>query len=201
MNQNFIITVGRQLGSGGRLVAEKLAHRLGVAFYDKELIERASSESGVACKFFEQADEKFNPTLSVGWLGEFFQDNYFSNESFFQMQSEVILKIAATESAVIVGRCADYVLRDYPNIVSVFISGDLNDRIARVCEYQQVSPDKALHEIEKTDKKRAAFYNYFSNKTWGVAASYDLCVNSSVLGVDATVEVVLNFLKQKIKVE
>ena len=200
MNEKFIITVGRQLGSGGRIIAQELAQILGISFYDKELIQRVSVDSGVSSKFFENADESVNPALTGGLLTDFFQDVFLSNESLFQMQSDVIRKIAETESAVFVGRCADYVLRDHPRAVHLFISANLEDRIERVARYQGISTEKSLALIEKTDKKRAAFYNYFSNKTWGAAKSYDLCINTSALGMEATTGFVFDFVKKKLNI-
>lgn len=201
MNDKFIITVGRQLGSGGRIIAKEVARILGISFYDKELIQRVSVESGVSSKFFEKADESVNPALTGGLLTEFFQDVFLSNESLFQMQSDVIRKIAETESAVFVGRCADYVLRDHPRTVHLFISANQEDRIERVAKYQGISTEKSLALIEKTDKKRAAFYNYYSNKTWGAAKSYDLCINTSALGIEVTTGFVLDFIKQKLNLK
>ncbi len=201
MNEKFIITVGRQLGSGGRIIARELSRILGVSFYDKELIQRVSVDSGVSSKFFEKADETVNPALTGGLLNEFFQDVFLSNESLFQMQSDVIRKIAETESAVFVGRCADYVLRDHPHAVQLFFSANPDDRIERVAKYQEISHEKSLALIEKTDKKRASFYNYYSNKTWGAAKSYDLCINTSALGIEATTGFVLDFIRKKLNLE
>ena len=200
MNEKFIITVGRQLGSGGRIIAKELSQILGISFYDKELIQRVSVESGVSSKFFEKADESVNPALTGGLLTDFFQDVFLSNESLFQLQSEVIRKIAETESAVFVGRCADYVLRDHPRSVHLFISANIDDRVERLAKYQGISAEKSLALIEKTDKKRAAFYNYYSNKTWGAAKSYDLCINTSALGMDATTSFVLDFVRKKLNI-
>jgi cytidylate kinase len=200
MNEKFIITVGRQLGSGGRIIAQELAQILGISFYDKELIQRVSVESGVSSKFFEKADESVSPALTGGLITDFFQDVFLSNESLFQLQSDVIRKIAETEPAVFVGRCADYVLRDHPRAVHLFISANLEDRIEMVTKYQGISAEKSLALIEKTDKKRASFYNFYSNKTWGAAKSYDLCINTSALGIDATTSFVLDFVRKKFNI-
>ena len=200
MNEKFIITIGRQLGSGGRIIAQELAQILGISFYDKELIQRVSVESGVSSKFFEKADESVNPALTGGLLNDFFHDVFLSNESLFQMQSDVIRKIAESESAVFVGRCADYILRDHPRAVHLFISANIDERVERLAKYQGISTEKSLALIEKTDKKRAAFYNYYSNKTWGAAKSYDLCINTSALGIEATTGFVLDFVKKKLNI-
>ena len=188
------------MGSGGRIIAQELAQILGISFYDKELIQRVSVESGVSSKFFEKADESVNPALTGGLLNDFFHDVFLSNESLFQMQSDVIRKIAESESAVFVGRCADYILRDHPRAVHLFISANIDERVERLAKYQGISTEKSLALIEKTDKKRAAFYNYYSNKTWGAAKSYDLCINTSALGIEATTGFVLDFVKKKLNI-
>ncbi len=204
MGENFFITIGRQLGSGGRQIGGKLAAQLGISFYDKELIQIASQESGLGKEFFEQVDEKTSHSLFAGLLGiygslggENYSNNYLSNETLFKIQSDVIRELARQKSSVFVGRCADYVLKDHPRCVNVFISADMNDRIKRIAEIQKVSEKKAQDIIEKMDKKRAGYYNYYSNKVWGAADSYHLCINSSVLGIDETVIFIRQFVKQK----
>lgn len=204
MDEKFIVTIGRQLGSGGRQIGEKLALQLGISFYDKELIRIASQESGLGKEFFEQVDEKTSHSLFTGVIGmygslggENYSNNYLSNETLFKIQSDVIRELAELKSAVFVGRCADYVLKDYSRSLNVFISADRNDRIKRISEIQQVSEKKAKDIIEKTDRKRAEYYNYYSNKVWGTAGSYHLCINSSVLGIDETVTFIYQFVKQK----
>jgi cytidylate kinase len=204
MDKKFFITIGRQLGSGGREIGEKLATQLSISFYDKELIQIASQESGLGKEFFEKVDEKTSHSLLSGLLGmygtlggESYSNNYLSNETLFQIQSDVIRELAEKQSAVFVGRCADYVLKDYPRIINVFISADMNDRIKRIAEIQQVPEKKAHDIIEKMDKKRAGYYNYYSNKVWGDADSYHLCINSSVLGIDETAAVIRQFAIHK----
>jgi cytidylate kinase len=204
MDENFIITIGRQLGSGGRQIGEQLANLLGIAFYDKELIQIASKESGLGKEFFEQVDEKKSHSLFTGLLGapgtlpgDYYSYNYLNNETLFKIQSDVIRELAGQRSAVFVGRCADYVLKDHPHCISVFISADISDRIKRIAEIHKVPDKKAKEIIEKTDKKRAGYYNYYSNKIWGTASSYHICINSSVLGIDETVTFISRFVKQK----
>jgi len=206
MNEKFVINIGRQLGSGGRQIGEKLATRFGIAFYDKELIQLASKESGLAKEFFENADEKKSHSIIGGLLGlrtnisnEVYVNNYLSNETFFKIQSDIIRELAEEKSSVFVGRCADYILRDHPRCINVFITADTNDRVKRVALDKNITREKAQEVIEKTDKKRSEYYNYFSNKTWGVAESYHLCINSSVLGIDETVDFISQFVKQRLK--
>lgn len=202
-----IITIGRQLGSGGRTIGKKLAERLGIAYYDRELINLASKESGICGEFFEKADEKTSGGLLKAFAMGFsmnsaiFQNNdYLSNESLFQIQSDVIRKVAAEGSCVLVGRCADYILRDESNCLNVFVTARMEDRIKRVLEYNNELKENEVEEfINKADKSRFAYYNYYTDKVWGAAASYDLCVNSSYYGIEATVDYILTFLENNTK--
>ena len=206
MNETFVINIGRQLGSGGRQIGEKLSAEFGIGFYDKELIQLASKESGLGKEFFEKADEKSSFSFIGGLLGlrtninnEVYVNNYLCNETFFKIQSDVIRELAGKDSCVFVGRCADYILRDNSRCINVFITADTEDRIKRVAQTYQLSLDKAQELIVKTDKKRAEYYNYYSNKVWGAAGSYHLCINSSVLGMDQTVAFITQFIKQRLK--
>jgi cytidylate kinase len=204
MNENYVINIGRQLGSGGREIGQKVASLLGISFYDKELIRIASKESGVDEKFFEKVDEKKRFSLFGGLLGlrstlteEFYSDYYLSNESLFKIQSDVIRKLAGQGSCLFVGRCADYVLNEHPRSLNIFISAEMNDRLKRVAENQNINEKKAGEVIESTDKKRSGYYNYFSSKVWGEAESYHLCINSSVLGIDETVNFICRFAEKR----
>lgn len=204
MKEKFSITIGRQLGSGGHQIGEKIASQLGISFYDKKLIQIASRKSGLGKEFFEQADEKTSHSFLGGRLailgslgGENYLGNYLSNERLFKIQSEVIEKLAEEKSAVFIGRCADYVLKNTPCCVNIFVCADTNDRIKYISKNQNITEKIAKEIIEKTDKKRAEYYNYFSDKIWGKAESYHLCVNSSVLGIDNSVNIINQFIKQK----
>ena len=202
---NTIINIGRQFGSGGLLVGEKLANQLGFSFFDKELINLASKESGLSAEFFEQADER----RYFGFFGQLFRlgksaidgdldNNYLTNNTLFQIQSDVIRSLAEKQSCVFVGRCADYILRENPNCLNIFITANIEDRIARVSERQNMPPEKAKSILEKADKKRAAYYNFYTNKTWGAAESYHLCINTSVLGIDETAKFIFSFISQNV---
>jgi cytidylate kinase len=197
MVNRYIITIGRQLGSGGREIGQKLSARLGIAFYDKELIRIASQQSGLKEEFFERVDEQKHFSLFPGILGlrtsltdDFFSNYYLSNESLFRIQSDVMRTLAAEGSCIFVGRCADYVMKDERNCLNLFISADMADRIKRIAISHKLSDTKAKELIERTDKGRSSYYNYFSGKTWGAAESYHLCINSSVLGIDETVRLI-----------
>ena len=175
MNKKIIVNIGRQLGSGGREIGEKLAARLGIDFYDKELIQLASEESGLRREFFEKADEKASQNILGGLFGVRFPfigestipaTNCLSNDSLFQVQSDVIRRLADEKSCLFVGRCADYILRDHPWCANIFISASKADRIRRLCQLHSISEETAENMMEKADKKRSDYYNYYSNKTW-----------------------------------
>lgn len=202
MEKKIIITIGRQFGSGGRSIGKKLAEKLGIAYYDKELINLASKESGICGEFFEKADEKTTGSLlkalAMGFSmnNAIFQSNdYLSNESLFQIQSDVIRKVAAEQSCILVGRCADYILREDPDCISVFISACPEDRIKRTMEYNKINEKEAEEYIHKADKSRASYYNYYTDKDWGAAESYDLCINSSLYGLDRTTDFIQTFVE------
>lgn len=203
MEKKIIVTIGRQFGSGGRTVGKKLAEQLGIAYYDRELINLASKESGICGEFFEKADEKTSGSLlkalAMGFSmnNAIFQSNdYLSNESLFQIQSDVIRKVAAEGSCILVGRCADYILRDDPDCIHIFVSASMEDRIRRAMEYNQADEKEAREYIHRADKSRASYYNYYTDKIWGAAESYDLCINSSMYGIDQTVEFIRSFIKR-----
>ena len=198
--EKLIITIGRQFGSGGRSIGKKLAEHLGIAFYDKELINIASQESGICGEFFEKADENTGSifkALNMGFSmsSHIFQNKaYLSNESLFQIQSDAIRKVAEQGSCILVGRCADYILRDYPNSYHIFVTASLEDRIRRIMEYLNVSAKEAEEALKKADKARASYYNFYTEKVWGAAESYDLSINSSIHGIDKTIELIKEFI-------
>ena len=195
MENLFSITIGRQLGSGGKQIGEKLAQQLGISFYDKELIDIASGESGVGKTFFEQADETTSHSIFggdlFGWPSTIgsghYPNSFLSNETLFTIQSNVIRQLAEKRSCLFVGRCADYILTGKTNCLTIFICADMDDRVKRVMRIKDLSESKCRDFIVKTDKRRSSYYNYFSGKTWGSAESYHLCINSSKLGIDATI--------------
>lgn len=207
MNGNFVINIGRQLGSGGKEIGEKLAARLGIDFYDKELINLASEESGLCKEFFEKADEKASQGIIGGLFGMRFPfisegaipcTNCLSNDALFKIQSDVIRHLAAKKSCVFVGRCADYILREHSRCANIFISSSREDRTARLCGIHGITAEEAEGMMNKADKKRSEYYNYYSYKTWGAAATYHLCIDSSVLGIDGTVSFLEAFVAKKL---
>lgn len=197
-----IITVGRQFGTGGHEIGQKLAEKLGIKCYDKELIKRVASESGICAEILETNDERptssflYNlvmDTYSFGITNSNYVDMPLSHKVFLA-QFDTIKKIADEGPCVIVGRCADYALSDYKNVLNLFIYGDMSKRIERIMKKYSVSEKEARDMIVKKDKQRASYYNYYSTKKWGKAETYDLCVDSTVLGRDGTVELLYQFV-------
>ncbi len=209
MSDNLVITIGRECGSGGREIGRKIADDLGIGYYDKELLDRAAKDSGLARELFETHDEK--PTSS--FLYSLVVDNYsvgFSSSDpstmpidhrIFLAQFESIKKIAEEEPCVIIGRCADYALADHANLLTVFITADESVKITRLMRRHQLNEAKAKDLMIKTDKKRASYYNYYSSKRWGDSKSYDLCINSCRLGVDGTADLIEYYAKKKTEPE
>ncbi len=190
--KKIIINVGRQIGSGGHDVAKLLADRFDCRFFDREVLNLAAKESGFDEKFFEQNDEHkgFFKSLFHIHAPHFgdscFYNNDLSQEGLFKLQSDAIRKAAAESSCVFVGRCADYVLRDFEGVVNIFITADLDDRIAAVADRKGCTPEAARKCIEQGESRRASYYNYYTGKRWGHSESYDICVNTSRLGIEGT---------------
>lgn len=196
MENRIIINLGRQFGSGGKQVALELGRKLGINVYDNELITKAAESSGFSPDVFMKKDEKRNlfPVSSFFATQTFGSPkNYLNGENLFQIQSSVIRDIAEKESAVIVGRCADYILRDLDCTVDVFITAPRETRISMIMDRMKISREKAEDLIEKTDRKRETYYNYYTFGNWGVASNYDLCVDSSILGIEGTADYIIDF--------
>jgi len=205
MKTNTIITIGRQFGSGGRDIGLKIADDLGIKYYDKELLTRAAKDSGLAEEIFETHDERptssflyslVMDTYSMGYMGNTFAEMPI-NHKVFLAQFDAIKKIADEGPCVIVGRCADYALADYPNVVSIFIHAPLEDRIKRVSQIMSLSRAKAKDLILKTDKQRASYYNYFTTKKWSEADSYELSITSSALGIEGSAKAIEEYVRIK----
>ncbi|MCL2484495.1 MAG: cytidylate kinase-like family protein [Endomicrobia bacterium] len=202
MSSKLVITIARQYGSGGLFIGKKIAKDLKIAFYDKELIEMAAKESGLGKDFIEKSDEKL-PFRFVGGFTDMFcgvfgaQCSENINDSIFKIQSNIIKNIAEKESAVFVGRCADYVLREHPRCINVFICADIKDRIKTISENLNINSAAALKEIEKNDRQRNKYYRYYTNIERGSAEYYHLCVNSSVLGLSETADIIREFAEKK----
>ena len=204
MKRKIILTIGRQFGSGGRAIGKLLAEKLEIKYYDRELLALASEESGLCHEMFERADEKVPKGLVYAFSAGFSNmgiytphSDVLSNERLFQLQSDAILKLAENEPAVIVGRCADYILRNHPDCFSVFIHANQEFRVKNVVRMMKISENEALEMIRKTDKSRAAYFNYYTDKLWGYASSYNLTVDASFFGIEETVSLIVGYVEQK----
>lgn len=201
----FIITIGRQFGSGGRAIGELLAKKLGVSFYDKELISLAAKESGMSPEIFDDVDEKATNSLlysiSMGMYG--FGSGFSAmgdlpvNDRLYLLQHKIIKEIAEKESCIIVGRCADYVLRDNPDCVNIFIYADMEFRKQEAIKKHGIDADRAEHTIIKTDKSRANYYSFYSGQKWGAAENYDLCINSSKLSEEKIADLIIEYINMR----
>ena len=199
---NKIYTIGREFGSGGKAVGEKLAERLGIKLYDKELLQQAAKDSGFCEEIFENHDEKPTNSFLYSLVMDTYSVSGYSaapfldmplNHKVFLAQFETIKKIAEAESCVIVGRCADYALADNPDCINIFIHADMDIRVRNVCKNLNITENKARDIINKTDKQRASYYNYYTSKKWGDSKSYNLSLDAGKLGIDNCVEMILKY--------
>ena len=197
-DNELIINVGRQFGSGGRLVALALGRKLGIPVYDQELIAKAAEQSGFSKELFANSDEKRNLLalssfiVDVGRFGS--ADNYMSDNQLFVIQSNVIRSLADKGPAIFIGRCSDYILRDR-KCLDVFVTATDEVRIKRIAERMNITPEQADSLMRKKDRTRETYYNYYTFGNWGVASNYDLCVDSSVLGIEGTADMIIDFCR------
>lgn len=195
---NSIITISRQYGSGGRFIARKLAEKLGIPYYDNEIITMAAKESGYSEAIFEKAEQisthSFLYSLSMFGSAEGLYGLPLADKVYLA-QTEVIKKCANEGPCVIVGRCSDYVLNEYPNVLNFFIYSDEEHKVKRATQYYGLDPKKAAEELRKKDKKRANYYNYYTNQRWGDAENYHLSLNSDAVGIEAAVDIIALFVK------
>ena len=200
---NVVITITRQYGSGGRTIGEMLAKKLNVHYYDKELMKLASDDSGINEALFVNADEKVKSTklfhiAKKEYHGELIppeSDDFTSTDNLFNYQAKIIRDLAKEESCVIIGRCADYVLKDYPNVLSVFIHAPKEYCLEGAAKKHSMSPKELERFINKTDKHRAEYYKYHTGREWTDARNYDLCLDSSKLGYERCVDEIISYMK------
>jgi len=199
MEKKLIINIGRQFGGGGLGVAMELGKKLGIPVYDRELIAKAAQDSGFSAELFVQSDEKrriFSLSSIFASLTSSPAENYMSDKGLFEIQCATIRKIAQQGSAIIVGRCSDYVLRDLDCTLNVFLTSPLSERVARICERHNLEAEKAESLILQKDKAREEYYNYYTFGNWGVASTYDLCIDSSILGIEGTADFIIDFARK-----
>ena len=203
MATNTVITIGRQFGSGGRYVGRLLAEKLGIPFYDKELLAEAAKLSGICEEVLEDHDEK--PSRSSLWslvTGAQMRGDLSAaymemplNHRIFLAQFDAIRKVALEGPCVIVGRCGDYVLHDMPNAVHFFVKSDMKHRVDRAVKYYDIPEEKAEDTIRKADKRRVSYYSYYATGSWGDVENYDMCIDTGVIGVEGAVEVMARFIE------
>lgn len=204
MNNKYVITISRQFGSGGRAVGQKLAQKLDIPFYDKELISLAAKESGMNPEVFKSIDEtaanSLLYSLSMGMYnfnGPLAMGDLPVNDKLYLLQHQLIKEIATKGPSVIVGRCADYVLKDSPHTINIFIYADMEYRKKRAVTVHNIEERRAETIINKTDKTRANYYSFYTGQKWGVAQNYDLCIDSSKLSDDKIVELICSYINLK----
>ena len=195
------------MGSGGKEIAEQLGRMLGISVYDKKLLEVAAQESGLDASAFEGADERESDSFLsnivalrhavAGYLGG--QDSCMHSDRLFELQSEAMRSIAQRESCITIGRCSEYVLRDHPCLISIFITADSNDRIERIMRKDGLDEEQAKEKMERGDKKRRSYHDYYATTEWGNASGYHLCINSSILGIEGTAQFIYEFVKRRIE--
>ena len=204
--ENFVITIGRRFGSGGRALGKILSEKLGVPFYDKELLLDAAKKAGMSAEFFERNDERVPQFLSgiipfsfgVNPMPWYVGTTSISDDSLYHSQSDFITDLASRQSCIIVGRSADYVLRNHPHLISVFLTAPMEDCVARILERREcLTKQDAEQMARKVNNLRANYYNFYTDKTWGDAASYDLCIDSSKLPMSGIADLVIAYLNQR----
>ncbi len=199
-----VITIGRQYGSGGRVIGEMLAKKLEIPYYDKEILTEAAKDSGICEELFEKNDEK--PTRSLLFsmvtgahmmtdVGGMYMDMPL-NHKIFLAQFDAIRRVASQGPCVIVGRCADYVLRDQSNVINVFLRADLATRVARAIE-RGATPSKAEDIVKRYDRQRSSYYNYYATSTWGDVNHYDLCLDTGKLGMEGSAELIMAYIRMR----
>lgn len=199
MEKKLIINIGRQFGGGGLGVASELGRKLEIPVYDRELIAKAAQDSGFSAALFEQSDEKrriFSLSAIFTSIYSSPTENYMSDKGLFEIQCETIRRIAEQGSAIIVGRCSDYILRDMDCTLNIFLTSPLEERVKRICERHGLCEEKAEALILQKDKAREEYYNYYTFGNWGVASTYDLCIDSSRLGIEGTADFIIDFAKR-----
>ncbi|MCD8197060.1 MAG: cytidylate kinase-like family protein [Lachnospiraceae bacterium] len=205
MSKRFTITMGRECGAGATHIAQALSKDLGINYYDKDIFRMVSDKSGVLEEFFRVHDDRpgnnllyrlvrdMKPADQKPSLGK----DIVSPENLFRFQSELIRELAENESCIIIGRCADYVLRDYEHIVHVFVCGDAESKIRRMMQTYSLERDVAIDRIRETDRQRHKYYNYYTGGTWDSARNYDLCLNTGDMTIQDAAELIKCYLRQK----
>lgn len=202
---NLVITIGRQYGSGGRSLGKRIAEVLGMKYYDKELLVEAAKQAGINEEFFEKTDERspsffggiFSFAQGLKPMGYYSGNSVISDDSIYRAQCDFIYSLAEQGPCVIVGRTADYVLRDYPMLVNLFLHAPIEHCVKRIMERENLAADKAQQKAERINKLRSRYYNFYTDKTWGAAPSYHLCIDTSTLTDNDIVEMVKEYVTRR----
>ena len=192
--ENYVITISREYGSGGRYVGKLVADKLGIKLYDKEFIEKIARETGLSEEYIENNEQKRNV------LSNFNNGYYFgltNSDELFLKESKLIKEVSTKESCVIIGRCADFILKDEKNVIKVFVYSNMKDKIKRATEIYGFNKEKAEKEITRIDKLRANHYKYYTEKDWNNPSNYDICINSDSLGVEKSADLICEMIKEK----
>ncbi|MBS5660486.1 MAG: cytidylate kinase-like family protein [Clostridiales bacterium] len=203
---HYVITIARGYGSGGKTIGKMLSEKLDIPFYDRELLRMASDDSGIHERLFGQADERVKPGLRKPfgkvYKGELLppeSDDFVSDDNLFNYQAKIIKELADTRSCVIVGRCADFILQDRPNVVKLFVHAPFESCVKTVMDMYALPQKEAEKKIQDTDRHRSAYYKYYTRRNWDNAQNYDLCLNSAELGFDKCVEIVEAYMNIRFK--
>lgn len=203
---NYVITIARGYGSGGKTIGQELAKSLGINCYDREILQLASDDSGINELLFHKSDEKITPSLFSNikkgvYKGELIppeDGDFVSNENLFNYQAKIIRQIAMEENCIIIGRAADYILRTYPNVVTVNIQAPFDICVAEIAERMSLSTKEAERKVTKIDKYRADYYRYYTGLDWQNPANYDICLNSARIGWNKCADAIVNFTELKL---
>lgn len=200
--KNFVITIARGFGSGGKTIGRLLAQRLDIDYYDNDLIRLASEESGINIELFGKADERVKTNLFKKYSGSYGEDvippdsdEFVSNDNLFNYQAKIIRSLAEKQNCIIIGRCGDYILKNHPNTLRLYVYADHATCIENVMDIYGVSPKQAAKRIEEIDKARANYYKYYTGGTWSDVSNYDLCINTTDIGFEKSVDVILAYMR------
>ena len=200
--KNFVITIARGFGSGGKTIGRLLAQRLDIDYYDNDLIRLASEESGINIELFGKADERVKTNLFKKYSGSYGEDvippdsdEFVSNDNLFNYQAKIIRSLAEKQNCIIIGRCGDYILKNHPNTIRLYVYADHATCIENVMDIYGVSPKQAAKRIEEIDKARANYYKYYTGGTWSDVSNYDLCINTTDIGFEKSVDVILSYMR------
>ena len=200
----YVITIARGFGSGGKTIGQMLAKKLDIDYFDNDLLRLASEESGINIALFGKADEKVKANLFKKYNRSYGQKvispdstEFISDDNLFNYQAKIIRELAEKQNCILIGRCADHILKDNPKVIRIFVCADPQACIDKVVELYGIDADDAKKKIEKIDKSRAAYYKYYTGKEWNDPVNYDLCINTTSVGFDGAVDIITDYMARK----